>query len=122
MATILLVDDDEQYRAMLLEVLSQAGYEVYPARDGDQALQIYSEWPTDLVITDLIMPGKEGLETIQELRDNNQRVKIIAISGGGRMTPESYLTMAKRFGADRTLAKPFPHRELLEAVDQILFA
>ena len=120
MATILLVDDDEQYRSMLSEVLYRADYEVYEARDGNEALKIYREWPTDLVITDLIMPGKEGLETIQELRRSNPEVRIIAISGGGRVGPENYLQYAAEFGAQRILAKPFSHRELLDAINQVL--
>ena len=120
MATILLVDDNEQYRTMLHTVLSRAGYEVQEARDGKEACSVYGRRPTDLVITDLIMPEKEGLETIKELREKNPQVKIIAISGGGRANAEDYLRVAQGFGAQRILAKPFSHKELLEAVNQVL--
>lgn len=120
MATILLVDDDEQYRLMLNEVLQLAGYEVRQAQDGKEALRIYQAAPTDLVITDLIMPEKEGLETIRELRAYNPAVKIIAMSGGGRINPTDHLMMAQRFKAQRVLAKPFSPQLLLAMVKELL--
>ena len=120
MASILLVDDDEQFRTMLSESLSQAGYEVNEARDGREGIQSYRDHPCDLIITDLIMPEKEGLETIQELRRRYPEVKIIAISGGSRHGSFDYLKMAQAFGARRMLAKPFTRMEILEAVSQVL--
>jgi CheY-like chemotaxis protein len=120
MTSILLVDDDEEFRSMLSESLSQAGYEVREARDGREATQLYCDHPCDLVITDLIMPEKEGLETIEEFRRNYPKAKIIAISGGSRHGPFDYLKMAKAFGARQVLAKPFTRQEILEAVTQVL--
>ena len=122
MASILLVDDDEQLRTMLSEVLKRAGHEVQTACDGDEAIKMFRSNPTDLVITDLIMPNKEGLETIREIRQGFPAVRIIAMSGGGRNGPGNYLAVAERFGAQRVLNKPFSHREILEAVRGVLGA
>src|SRR5258706_15101020 len=99
MASILLVDDDEQLRTMLSEVLKRAGHEVQTACDGNEAIRMYGRNPTDLVITDLIMPDKEGLEMIREIRRGFPTVRIIAMSGGGRNGPADYLALAERFGA-----------------------
>lgn len=120
MATILLVDDDEQFRTMLSLVLRRAGYEVREACDGNVATMMYQNSPTDLVITDLIMPDKEGLETIREIRHSNPGVKIIAMSGGGRNGFANYLSVARVFGAQRVLDKPFSHEEMLDAVRDTL--
>jgi CheY-like chemotaxis protein len=120
MASILLVDDDEQFRTMLSEVLTRAGYEVREASDGSKAIELYRSHPTDVVITDLVMPEKEGLETIVEFKRLYSQAKIIAISGGGRNGSQDYLKMAKAFGARQVLAKPFSHREILEVVEGVL--
>ena len=122
MATILLVDDDEQFRTMLNEVLQRAGYEVRQTQDGNEALKQYRASPADVVITDLIMPEKEGLETIRALRALDPAVKIIAMSGGGRHTSTDYLVMAQHFKAQRVLAKPFPHHVLLTMLQELLEA
>jgi CheY-like chemotaxis protein len=120
MTSILLVDDDDDFRSMLVESLSQASYEVTEARDGREGLQLYRDHPCDLIITDLIMPEKEGLETIEEFRRNYPGVKIIAISGGSRYGPFDYLKMARALGARQVLAKPFSRQEILEAIIQVL--
>jgi CheY-like chemotaxis protein len=120
MTRILLVDDDEQFRSMLSESLRRAGYEVTEARDGFEGIRLYRNHPSDLIITDLIMPEKEGLETIQEYRRGYPEVKIIAISGGSRNGSVDYLKMAKALGAQRVLAKPFLRQEILDAVTQVL--
>jgi YesN/AraC family two-component response regulator len=83
MANILIIDDDQQILNMLSQILKRAGYGVVEALDGKQGLKLYRENPTDLIITDIIMPEKEGLETIMELQRDFPDVKIIAISGGG---------------------------------------
>ena len=116
MASILLVDDDEQLRTMLSEVLKRAGYEVQTACDGDEAIRMYGSNPTDLVITDLIMPNKEGLETIREIRQDFPTVRIIVMSGGGRSGPANYLALAEKLVAQQVLNKPFSHRNILEAI------
>src|SRR5947207_3510654 len=105
MARILVVDDDIPFRKMLRLTLSRFGHAVGEARDGDEALKTIREAPVDLVMTDLIMPGREGIETIEALRHEFPALKIIAMSGGGRMTAHQYLSIARAMGADRTLAK-----------------
>ena len=122
MVSILLVDDDESLRTMLGEVLRRAGYEVQEACDGLEAGKLYRSHPADLVITDLVMPGKEGLEMIMELRQSYPEARIIAMSGGGRNSSGDYLRMAKMFGAQRVLDKPFSHQEILDAVRGVLEA
>lgn len=118
--SILLVDDDEQFRVMLSEALIGEGFLVREASDGFQGLKHYAERPTDLVITDLVMPEKEGLEMIVEIKQLDAEVKIIAMSGGGRGSSQNYLKMAKAFGARLVLAKPFSHHEILAAISQVL--
>jgi len=119
MVRILVVDDDFQMREMLGVILERKGYDVKTASDGKSALQLQSSKPFDIVITDIIMPEKEGLETISELRRDYPRVKIIAISGGGRYQAESYLELATQIGADRVLVKPFGSWEILGAVREL---
>ena len=118
--SVLVIDDDETIRVLLRTILERAGYRVVDAPDGNKGIRRYQESPTDLVITDLIMPGKEGIETIRELRKKFPHVKIIAVSGGGRIGPDSYLKMAKGVGALRTLSKPFDRLALLKAVEEVL--
>ncbi len=120
MARILIIDDDPEVRSMLGEMLKRAGYEVEQGSDGRIALKTLREQPIDVVITDIIMPEKEGLETIKELRHEFPDVKIIAISGGGRIGPRSYLSIAKAFGAQRTFEKPFSHDEMKQAIHELL--
>ena len=93
MYRILLVDDDESFRKTVHKVLERAGYEVDDATDGKYVLEAYRRKPCDLILTDLIMPQKEGLETIMEVRRFNPRLKIIAMSGGGRSGPKGYLEL-----------------------------
>jgi DNA-binding response OmpR family regulator len=120
MAKILLVDDDPDIRSLLKIMLTGQGHEVVEATDGTQALRLAEAEPFDLVLTDLIMPDKEGIETIMELRKKFPRIRIIAMSGGGVGRQEDYLGLAGKLGAMRTLAKPFGIQELNEAVDAVL--
>lgn len=122
MATILLVEDDDGVRKLLHRTLVNAGYEVEEASNGDIALAAYRRQPRDLVITDLVMPEKDGLETISALRRINPSAKIIAISGGGRTLGlgQLYLETAQSIGAARVLAKPFTSTALLTAVSELL--
>jgi DNA-binding response OmpR family regulator len=119
-ARILIIDDEDQPRRMLQQVLIRAGYEVVEARDGNQGLQLFRVSQTDLIITDILMPEKEGLETIIDLRREFPAVKIIAVSGGGRTGNLNFLEVAKRLGAQRTLQKPFELQEMLAAVRDLL--
>ncbi len=120
MKTILLVDDDELFGDMLKKTLLHLGYTVLRARNGNEALQLYDPAVVDLVLTDLIMPDKEGIELILELRRAHPTVKFIAMSGGGRNSPEDYLDIARRLGAVTTLTKPFQQDELVEALRKAL--
>jgi CheY-like chemotaxis protein len=120
MARILVIDDDGQVRKTLKQVLELEGHQVTLAANGKEGLSAYGDGGADLVITDIIMPEKEGLETIGELRRENPAIRIIAISGGGRMDPRSCLSLAREFGAGRTLLKPFDREELLAAVAEML--
>ncbi|NOQ47507.1 MAG: response regulator [Desulfobulbaceae bacterium] len=117
---ILVIDDDEQMRILLRQVMEWAGHEVAEAENGRQGMQKQRQQPADLVITDLIMPEQEGLETIGSLRKEFADVKIIAISGGGRIGPEAYLPAASELGANRVFSKPFDVQELVTAVRELL--
>ncbi len=120
MKHILIVDDEPQIRLMLKKLLEFEGYKVTEAFDGNQALQRYRDDPPDLIITDLIMPEKEGLETMAELLKENPEVKIIAMSGGGKNKPVGYLHTAKLLGAVETFEKPIRKEDLLEAIKKII--
>ena len=120
MARILLVDDDRQIRDMLKLTLERSGHEVVEAENGFQAVEKYDPQAIDLVITDIVMPEKEGIETIMDLRNLNPVVRIIAISGGGRINPDDYLSWARRLGVNYTFTKPVKRDELLEAIDQLM--
>jgi CheY-like chemotaxis protein len=101
-------------------MLERAGYIVSSTGDGRSALEQYRSNPTSLVITDLIMPDIDGLEVIQELRRINPSVRVLAISGGGRVEAEEYLSVARKFGAVEVLSKPFTGQELKKAVEAAL--
>jgi DNA-binding response OmpR family regulator len=121
MARILLIEDDDQLRHVIAQSLAAGGHEAFQAADGRQGLDIFRAGTFDLVLTDLVMPEKEGVETIIELRRENPTLKIVAMSGG---MPRSnfYLGLATHLGAQRTLAKPFTPTELLNAIDETLAA
>jgi CheY-like chemotaxis protein len=119
-ARILVVDDNEAFREMLCLVLKNVGYEVHSVADGKDVATFLRHTPVDLVITDLIMPEKEGIETIIELRRTHREIKIIAVSGGGRLGPEDYLPIAAHAGAAATLSKPFTSEEILSTVWRVL--
>ena len=121
MARILIIDDDDQFRLMVRKMLEKAGYsDIEDTADGNIGMKLFLQHPFDLVITDIVMSGKEGIEIIMELTRDYSGVKIIAMSGGGKIGPESYLEMARHLGAGRTLAKPFGQSELLDAVRELL--
>ncbi|MDG1890025.1 MAG: response regulator [Verrucomicrobiota bacterium] len=120
MATILLIDDEEAMRVWMSQYLEHAGYGVVTAEDGEEGSRKASNQRFDLVIVDILMPKKEGLETIADLRAQSQNLPIIAMSGGGVLSSVEVLDIAETFGADATLEKPFTGQTLLERVDQIL--
>jgi DNA-binding response OmpR family regulator len=118
---ILVIDDDAAIRQVVKTVLERKGFEVIQARDGDAGIRIYKENPVDLVITDIFLPGKSGLDTIMEIRGDFPDAKIIAMSGGGpTMSAEGCLLLSQGLGVQRTLYKPLSMRELLEAVEFVL--
>lgn len=120
MALILVIDDDEIVNGLLLQMLSEAGYETYGVNDGSCGLKMLDTLPIDLVVTDIVMPEKEGLETIRAIRKDNKNIPIIAISGGGKIRPENYLKIALQFGADYAFQKPFDKGRFLAAVRECL--
>jgi YesN/AraC family two-component response regulator len=120
MARILIIDDEPQIRSMLKLMLERDGYEVVEAPDGVEGINVYRQNPADLIITDLIMPNKDGIGMIIELKKEFPDVKIIAMSGGGLNKPEGYLKGAQKLGAARTLTKPIDREEMLTAVKDIL--
>ncbi|MBI5766254.1 MAG: response regulator [Verrucomicrobia bacterium] len=115
MSRILLIEDDAPLRGVMAEALQSAGHEVLQAEDGRQGLEIFTIAPADLVVTDLIMPGQEGIETIMQLRRDHPGLPILAVSGSVAHAGV-YLDLARKLGASRTLAKPFSVEELLLAV------
>ena len=117
---ILVVDDDDAIREMLAIVLQRRGFEVIKARDGNEALKLYKQQQFDLVVTDLIMPDREGIEVILEMRTMKRPVRILAISGGGKVHQSMHLNLARSVGADRVLSKPFTPHDFLKIVAEML--
>lgn len=120
MACILLIEDDLMLRRALRLALEHFGHTVLEAGDGRQGFKLVKAQPFDLVVTDMIMPEMEGVETILELRKANPALPIIAISGGGRGSPADYLHIALQFGAARVLTKPFELDDFCAAVTAVL--
>ena len=120
MRKVLIIDDEPYILLMLKKMLEKAGYEVLLASNGKEGMALFEQHAADLVITDIIMPDKEGLEIILEMKRQRPDLKIIAISGGGRISPESYLECATHFGASRVFQKPFKQKELVAAIDELI--
>ena len=119
MKRILVIDDDANLLSILAEMLTTAGYEVVEASNGKDGVRLYRQALFDLVVTDLLMPEKDGLEVVMELRKDFPQVKIITVSGGGAYGNSS-LDTSKLLGAVRTLRKPFTEDQLLQAVQEVL--
>jgi len=120
MHRILLIDDDAAIRGVARRILERAGYEVLEAGEGGAGIQLMRAAPVDLVLTDIYMPGQDGLATIRHLRREWPDVKIITMSGGVRAGPGDLNEAAAAMGATRTLSKPFDKDQLLEAVRGVL--
>lgn len=121
MSRILVIDDDDQMRSMLKQTLERAGHEVIDASNGEEGIRLLHESSAEMVITDLIMPEKDGMETIIELKREYPDIKIIAISGGSRaMDPRDYLHYATQAGVMKTFTKPFDSQEILEAIHELV--
>jgi CheY-like chemotaxis protein len=120
MPGILIVEDDKELREMLKLSLIRRKYTVFEADDGKEAIIHFKPSITDLVVTDLIMPEEDGLKVIIKLRELKPSIKIIAISGGGKVGPGSYLNLAKALGAHAIFSKPFSTRDLIAKIEELL--
>jgi CheY-like chemotaxis protein len=118
---ILVIDDDQSVRNMICQILSREGYETVQAGNGFEALgELQANNRFSLVITDLIMPEKEGIETIRDIRKKFPDIIILAISGGGICLAEGYLNIARAMGANASLCKPFGKKELLNTLETLI--
>jgi DNA-binding response OmpR family regulator len=117
---ILVIEDEDQLRRTVAKMLTTVGHEVVEAADGLRGMELFRKEKPDLVITDIVMPNQEGLETIIELRRRCPQIRIIAMSGGfTRDDNLGFLKMARRLGADETIPKPFRAQELRKLVSQL---
>ena len=120
MPGILIVEDDKELREMLKLSLIRRKYAVFEAANGKDAINHFKPSITDLVVTDLIMPEEDGLKVIIKLREIKPSVKIITISGGGKVGPGNYLNLAKALGADAVFSKPFSTRDLISKIEELV--
>lgn len=119
MKKVLIIDDDDLLRGSIESCLSQVGFEVKTAANGQLGSDLAAREPFDLIITDIVMPDKEGLETIMDIKRQNPNQRILAMSGGGYVSPDEYLEIASEFGADRVLSKPFHLAKMVSIVDEL---
>lgn len=120
MAKILLVDDDPGVRASLADVLNECGYDVAEASDGNDGLRALGREDFDLVVLDILMPEREGIETIREIRKKWAALPVLAISGGSVSGWCNFLQMASDFGANDTMTKPFRDNEFIARIASLL--
>lgn len=121
MATVLLVEDDPQVRSMLHDTLEEEGHTIKEAENGREAIDAYRKDPADIVVTDIIMPGKDGVEALHILKRDFPDIKVIAISGGSaNIRGEHLLDTAKKLGAARVFNKPVDLEELTTAINEVL--
>lgn len=118
--TILVVDDDPEIRSTLKKVLEMSGHTVHTASSGMEAQQCLAAHTVHLMITDIVMPDQDGLESMRQARESHPGLPVIAMSGGGRLRTDNYLRLAKAFGASDVLEKPFDTTTLLAIVKQVL--
>jgi YesN/AraC family two-component response regulator len=120
MAKIIVIDDEPYILLMLKKMLEKEGHQVDMATNGVEGIDLYHKNGADLIITDIVMPEKEGLETIINLKTENPSLKVIAISGGGRVDSREYLHSAQLLGAEKIFQKPFKKDEIVNAVNELL--
>ena len=113
---VLVIDDERDTRDTMRHLLEGEGFDVLVAADGSEGIRLMRSTSVDVVVTDIFMPGKEGIETIYELRREFPRTKIIVMSGGGGSKGMDFLSVARELGAEKSLKKPFQPRELIDAV------
>ncbi len=119
MTKILVIDDDDLVRGMVCNALKKAGFDVIEASNGNEGVAKAQSEDPDVVVTDILMPDKEGIETILEIKATKAKIKIVAISGGGSSKNMTFLDMAKKAGAEKVLSKPFTLSVLLEAISSL---
>jgi len=117
---ILVIDDEPGIRNLLKEMLEISGYEVLLAANGSEGIAQFKTFQPDLIITDMVMPEKNGIEAIMELKKISPGSKIIAISGGGHIAAEKYLMLASALNVESTISKPFEPDQILAAVQSAL--
>ena len=122
MAYILVIDDDAVLRRVITLALEQAGHSVLRCENGRKAIEFLTHEHADLLITDIVMPEMDGVETVRAARQMKPHLPILAISGGGSFDPQDYLGIAQAFGANAVLPKPFRPAELIEKVGALLAA
>ena len=120
MKRILIIDDEESALDLLRRILEQEGYEIVAAKNGQEGVEVFRRQQFDLVVTDMVMPVKDGLKTILELRQIDAAIPLIAISGGGAIAKERYLNVAGYIEGVCTIPKPFSRLELLAGIDKLL--
>ncbi len=116
---VLVIDDDRRVRDTIKNELSRSGYQVLEAADGEQGFKVLANNPVQLVITDILMPGRDGLETIGVLKEKYPAIKILAVSSGGTIQYMQYLRIAQLLGADAVMNKPLSVEFLLDTVDRL---
>lgn len=119
-ARILVIDDDPWVVKIFRQILEDEGHTVFTANNGQEGLDLFRQNPAELIITDMVMPVKDGLKLIMELEKEFPNVPAIAISGGGVIEPERYLTLAESIGTRKTLTKPVSKQDLIDAVNSVL--
>lgn len=117
---ILVIDDDDFVRGMICNALRKENFLVEEAHNGNEGVQKSRSFKPAVVITDMLMPDKEGIETILEIKAVNKDIKIIAMSGGGSSKNMTFLEMAKKVGAEQVLSKPFKPSAMIEAIRSVL--
>jgi len=120
MERILIIDDEPSILEVLRKILQFEGYDVVTAANGEEGLELFRQTPCDLVITDMVMPAKDGLQTILDLRNEKPDLPVIAMSGGGTISKERYLAVAGYLDRVITIAKPFSVGTVSEAVAKLL--
>ena len=121
MVRILVIDDEPSVLDVLRKILQFEGYEVITAANGEEGLALFRQFPCDLVITDMVMPVKDGLQTILDLRKEKPDIPVVAMSGGGNISKERYLVIAGYLDRVITIPKPFSVESITGAVTKLLF-
>ena len=114
---ILVIDDDNDFRSYVCDLLESRGYRVFAAENGKKGIEVLQKEKADVILVDMIMPEREGIETIMEVKLMYPHIKIIAMSGAVRH--DTYLRLAEGLGADITLSKPFKKEDLLNAIEVV---